>query len=74
MMRVIVTAQFSSHAFKSIILLSIKWSQLNKPEAAVARNLNSIWVTEMEKKNHKRNQAQSGGQFSSVQVDRKSVV
>ncbi len=41
-------------------------AQLSKPEATAARNQNSL-CDRMEKKNLGRNQAQSGGQFSSGQ-------
>ncbi len=63
-------AQFSSKSFcsiKSTILLEIKCPQLSKPEATAARNQNSIG-DRTEKKNLGRNQAQSGGHFSSGQT------
>ena len=45
----------------------MKCPQLSKPEATVARNKDSIG-DRMEEKNLGRNQAQSGGQFSSDQT------
>ncbi len=64
-------AQFSSNsicAIKSTISLEIKCPQLSRPEATVARNQNSISDINGEK-NLGRNQAQSGGQFSSGQTN-----
>ncbi len=62
------SVQFSSKSFcsiKSTILLEMKYPQLSKPEATAARNQNSIG-DRTEKKNLGRNQAQSGGHFSSA--------
>ncbi len=52
---------------KSMILLEMKCPQLSKPEATAARNQNSI-LTEW-RKNLGRNQAQSGDQFPSGQMN-----
>ncbi len=51
-----------------MISLESKCPQLSKPEAPAARNQNSIG-DRMEKKNLGRNQAESGGQFSSGQTN-----
>ncbi len=55
-------------SIKSTILLEMKCPQLSKPEATAARNQNSIGDRTRREKNLGRNQAQSGGHFSSGQT------
>ncbi len=68
-------AQFSLNsicAIKSTIPLEIKCPQLSKPEATAARSKYSIG-DRMKKKKLGRNQAQSGGQFSSGYTNQQVV-
>ncbi len=68
---VILTYQNLDPEYKTtaffVISLEIKCPQLRKAEATAARTQNSIGDTNVEK-NLGRNQAQSGGQFTTAQM------